>query len=249
MNRTISTPRVPFTATLGLLLALAIALGAPLTASAAEAETNECLNLASCTSVPNTPWVAVPAAKTGFTESNQGIEQPGTTLWRVNCPGSTVPAGRDYSGRETTNESLIVTALIPPFNIGITGSGSANFFAYWQGLEPTSFKPFVGCIPAAQSSAARAAGAAGGHHVHLRTITRTLRPGQTKTFVHHCAKGEKLIGSEHGVAFFSDSPPSKGELSKVTVERTQRRGRIVVHAKTGAFVTDRVQLQIHAFCR
>lgn len=231
---------------LSAILAVAlVALAAPLAASAAEAETNECINLTSCTSVPNTPWVEVPGARTGFTENNQGILDPGSSIWRISCPGTQIPAGRDFKAPEA-DESLIVGALVPPFNIGLTASPKANFYATWQGLAPTTYQPLVGCIPAPASSSA-AAGST--RRLRLRSSTRPLAPGQQKTFVQRCAKGEDLVGAEHGVAFYSAEPPSRAELAKVRVKRSQRRDRVVVRASTGAFETERVRLQVHAFCR
>jgi hypothetical protein len=231
--------------TFSLFAVLAAALVAPLAASAAEAETNECINLASCVSVPNTPWVTVPGAKVGFTNSNQGIEEPGTSLWRINCPGTSVPAGRDFNAPEA-DESLIVGALVPPFNIGITASPAANFYASWQGLAATTYQPLVGCIPSAARSSAAGADA---HRLRLRSATHSLAPGQTKTFVHRCGKGEDLLEAHHGVAFYSAAAPGRAELAKVRVKRSERKGRIVVRASTGAFETERVKLQIHALCR
>lgn len=232
------------------LVLIAVAATAAV-ARAAEPETSECLNLASCTSIPNTPWVVVPAGKEGFTEGDQGIVQAGFVLWRIDCPGGKIPAGRDYVPADP-NQVVLVNALIPPFNLGITGSSAANFFGYWQGREPTSFRPLVGCVPKAATASASAPDSEGsGGALRLRAITRTLHPGQVKTFVHRCAKGERLVDSQHGVAFYRQTPPTRAELKGLEVARSNRRGRVVVRVRTDAKVGghERVEIQIHALCR
>lgn len=232
------------------LLALAlIAVGATATAAqAAEPEpgTGECVNLASCTSIPNTPWVVVPAATLGFTSDHQGVIEPGTVLWRVDCPASKVPAGRDYVVSKP-GQLLIVTAFVLPFNIGITGTPSASFYAVWEREVATSFQPLVGCIPKAASASAAAGSTS---RLRQRTFTHALHPGQTKTFAHGCAKGERLASSEHGVGFYRDSPPAEAELKGLRVTRRDKGGRVVVQVRTGKMVGDdeRAEIQIHALC-
>ncbi|MFN8163774.1 MAG: hypothetical protein U0R26_08060 [Solirubrobacterales bacterium] len=109
----------------------------------------------------------------------------------------------------------------------------------------------MGCIPKAAAASATVAATAARPRQRLRTVTRTLHPGQDKTYVHHCAKGEQLIGSGHGVAFYRDTPPPESELRGLEVERTERHGRVVVHVHTSAKVGahERVSIQIHALCR
>ncbi|HEV7563188.1 MAG TPA: hypothetical protein VGO24_06760 [Solirubrobacterales bacterium] len=232
-----------------LLVLLAVGSASPVAVAAEpEAETNECANLASCRAITNAPWVAVPAAQDGLNEQNEGISQPGTANWRMECGNSEVPAGRDYLSASVG--LLTVGALVPPFDIGITGSSSANFFAISQGKAPASFKPLVGCIPKAPSASSAASGdQLAGAKVRQRTITRTLHAGQRRSFVHHCAKGEKLVGSAHGIGFYRPDPPSQKELKALEADRSERGGHVVVHVRTGAFEGERVVLQIHAFCR
>jgi len=234
--------------TVSSLLALAlIAIGATATAAqAAEPETSECAGLANCTSIPNTPWVVVPPGTLGFTNHNQGVIEPGTVLWRVDCAASKVPAGRDYVVSKP-GQPLIVTAFVLPFNIGITGSPSASFYAVWEREVATSFQPLVGCIPKAASASAAAGSTS---RLRQRTFTHALHPGQTKTFAHGCAKGERLASSEHGVGFYRDSPPTEAELKSLQVTRRNKGGRVVVQVRTGRMVGDdeRAEIQIHALC-
>ncbi len=190
--------------------------------------------------------VVVPAATLGFTNQSQGVIEPGTVLWRVDCAASKVPAGRDYVASKP-GRVLIVTAFIPPFNIGLTGIPSANFFSVWEGEAPTSFQPLVGCIPKAASASAATGSTS---RLRQRTFTHALHAGQTKTFAHGCAKGERLASSEHGVGFYRDSPPTEAELKSLRVTRRNKGGRVVVRVRTGRMVGDdeRAEIQIHALC-
>ena len=190
----------------------------------------------------------MPAAVDGTTETGQGVVEAGITLWRVDCPAGKIPAGRDFLVAHP-EQPLIVNALIPPFNVGLTGASAANFFAFWQGREATSFQPLVGCVPKAAAGSAARAGSSS--KLRLRTITRAVHPGQTRTFVQRCAKGEDLVGSEHGVAFFRDTPPTAQELKELSVTRSERGGKVVVRVQAGPHVGDKehVEIQVHALCR
>jgi len=226
------------------LVLLALAPAAP------AAETAECANLSPCTSLPNTPWVAIPAAKRGYDEENQILDQAGTVQWRVECPVTEVPAGRDFNVQGEEGQ-MIVSAFLPPFNGGLTGSPFAFFFGYSQAGEPNSFQPLVGCIPKETAKSARAAVAAKSGGRTVRTVVRRIEAGQDKTFTHRCAKGERLLDSAHGVGFYTRKPPTRRELGDLEVERTERGNRIAVHVRTGSSAGDRerVELQIHATCR
>jgi hypothetical protein len=231
-----------------LRLAGLLVVGMSLALPASAVAGGECTALANCTSLPNTPWIAVPAAVDGVNPDNQGgIQQPGTVLWRTSCPDGQIGAGRDYNPK-SPNAVLLVNAFILPFGIGLTGAGdAANFYASWQGSQPTSFQPLVGCVPAASSSTARAAG---GRH-RLRTATRRLRRRAAHRFVHRCRSGERLDASLYGVAFHEAKPPTRRELRQLEVRHQRFRGRAVLRITTGKAVADdeRVTVQLHALCR
>jgi hypothetical protein len=197
----------------------------------------ECEDIANCTSVPNTPWVAV--------APKQEPDDYGAT-WTVNCPAGSQAVGSDWNAAGNQNNlsvyvqqgsGVLVYGLLP----------SEYFLAVNHTPRKVSFQPLVGCQPINAASA----GAAGFGGVVRRVVSHRLRPSRIATFTHSCRAGERLVHSGSGVGFFQRRPPSRRELRDVTVSREQGRRLIAVRVKTGPRVGDdeRVRLQIHATCR
>lgn len=239
--------------TLAVLLAAAsVAVAAAEPEPEPEPGPSECVNLPDCHPMTTAPWVEIPAAVPGVSESNEPILEAGTVMWRLECNGNEVPVGWDYNV-PSGSPPFRVSALIPPFHIGMTGSRNANFLGVSDvGFKPVTFQPLIGCTPGTNfgsSSAATSSARPQGTTTRQRTFTHTLHPHKDVTFTHRCAKGEELVDSAHGVAFYRKTPPTEKEMRGVEVERTERGGRVVVHVHTGTFAGERVALQIHAFCR
>ena len=218
-----------------LLVALTVsAWGVMAPTAAAEVE---CEGIANCTSVPNTPWVAVLPP--------QAPDTYGAT-WTVNCPTADVAVGSDWN--VVGNQNKLSVYVQQGSGVLVYGQPQgAYFLAVNNVTKPVSFQPLVGCQPL---SAARAAQVAGPRAVR-RIKSRGLRPDRTRTFTHGCRAGERLVTSGLGVGFFQKGPPSARELRDLEVSREQGRRRVAVRVKTGSRVGDdeRVRLQIHAVCR
>src|SRR5262249_48437165 len=125
------------------LLAVVFVIGAAAlaTLAAPAGATNECRGFMVCAPVAG-PWVVVPTAAT--------VPRP-SVEWQLTCPKGFIVAGlaADLTDRATavSFEALLGSPVTP----GITTSRSAVFTGTSVGgpVRPASFRPHVGCLPAA----------------------------------------------------------------------------------------------------
>jgi hypothetical protein len=223
-------------------LALGIAAAAALALPAPAAATDECLNLANCTSLPASSWLVVSAG------SAASPALAGTVLF---CPEEADPhqlaIGSDYllSGGGSVFK-LLVNRLLP-LGRGLTGGPDAHFFVENYDSVGASIKPIVGCV-AGPPLRARAS-------QQPRQVVRVrevrLRPSRRTVHVQRCRAGERLVHGVPGVLFHTRRAPTAREVRDVAVAHRVDRRRVSAVVRTGPSVGDRerVTLQMVAVCR
>ena len=104
---------------------------------------------------------------------------------------------------------------------------------------PTSFRPFIGCIPVqrrrrpfADRRGRDAAGGIQARHVRCQTVVVTQRvPSRSpRPCRRACPSGARLVGATHALRSVRDAPPSAAVLGGVRVTAHARRRRGPRHA-------------------
>jgi hypothetical protein len=218
---------------------LVVALGAASSAGAAD----ECEGLMVCVSVPG-QWVVVPASRGTARTSAE---------WQLTCPRGHVVGGLDARLSERAIDVSFVGALGSPVTPGVTTSRSVIFAATYTGSTrgaPT-FKPFIGCIPAAGGGGrvpTSVAAVPPGKPTTTRVKTVRVRAGTT-TVSQACTARERLVGASHAFAFGTRTPPSASLVSGVSGLQSLRGNRVVVQVRGDAELAGvRAFVQVHAVC-
>lgn len=233
-----------------LVLLLAVGSAALLAVGARPAAaTNECRGLLVCVRVPG-PWVVVPRSARSPRPQVQ---------FQLSCPRGYVIGGLDA---ELTNRGIDISflgKLGSPVGPGTTTSRSAVFVASYVGPNTAtgvaSFRPHLGCLPAAGGSGGpvpyrpnATAVVPPGEPTVRRVRTARLHPGTVRA-AQACGRGELLVSGWHAVAFFSSRPPVAEVVSAVATRQTIRSGRVSVVAASGvALFGSRAIVQIGAVC-
>ena len=227
------------------LLGLAAVVGAAALAVFAgpAGATNECRGFQVCVHVPG-PWVVVPTATS--------VPRP-IVQYQLTCPKGFIVGGLDA---ELTDSDLDVTfeALLgSPVNPGISTRQAALFTgrAVAGPVRTASFRPHVGCIPAA--------GGGGriptvvhivppGHPSARHVSTVHVHPG-TQTVRAACPLGSTLVSASHAVGFFGAKPPSAALVGSVRASQAVSKGRVTVSIHGGTAVARaRAVVQILLTC-
>jgi hypothetical protein len=194
--------------------------------------TNECHGLQVCVPVTG-PWVVADATQVSF---------------QLSCPAKFVVAGLDA---ELSRRGVDVTfrgALGSPVNPGITTSRAAEFFArLLVGGPPATFRPHIGCVPAAGSGERFPTVVRPAPPLAPVAVQLAIRPG-THRYAERCAAGKRLTGASHSVGFYTATPPDAALVRSIAVMQTVTGGvvRIVVHA--GALPGVKAIVQIELEC-
>jgi hypothetical protein len=213
------------------VLVLAAFAGAVAVAAAPAGATNECRGLQVCVPVAG-PWV---------------VAAPGRVEYQLSCPRNYVVAGLDAELSTRAIEIGFVGNLGSPVNPGITTSGAAVFLGRLVGrAADASFRPHIGCIPAAGSG--RRTPTAfhpfpPGKPTTRRVAEFRVRPGSTIRRA-RCAPKEQLVAATHALAFPGATPPSSEEIDAVRVAQQVRRGIVVVRVHSAAVTRAVVQLDL-----
>ena len=224
-----------------LVLGAAVVAALALTATAGGA--NECDGLQVCVPVAG-PWVVVPAAG--------GPSRPENPL-AADLPGG---PRRRRDRRRVSRRALDVTflgRLGSPVNPGITTRRSITFAGTWVGAtaQSSSFKPFIGCMPAAGGGPRIPTAASAfppGEPATLRTGTSASVRG-ARPCAPAAARGERLVGSGHAFGFHTRTPPSDSLASGVTGTRTVQGRQVVVRVSGDAELEGvRAVVQVQALC-
>jgi len=226
-----------------LLLLLCIALPALALSAPAGAATRECQGLQVCVPIAG-PWVVVPAGS--------GASRP-EVRYQLTCPRGYVVGGLDAELSHRAIEVSFLARLGSPVNPGISTSRSAVFVASFVGSSargPT-FRPHIGCIPAAGSGIrvpTSVAQISPGQPTIRRVRTARVRPGAV-TVIQACRARERLVGASHAFGFFRRTPPSASLVATVSGTRSVEGRRVVVRARGDAELGGvRAVVQVHAVC-
>ena len=224
------------------LLVAVVGAAALIVASPAGAA-RECDGFQICVSVPG-PWVAVP---TTSSTARRTVE------YQLTCPRGHIVGGLDARLSVRGIDVEFLGRLGSPVNPGITTTRSAVFRATYVGQSDraATFKPFIGCIPAAGGGTrvpTSVTAFAPGQPVTRRVRTVRVRPGST-TIVQRCASAERVVGGSHAFAFETRNPPSASLVSGVSGSESTAGHSVVVRVSADAeLAAVRAFVQVHALC-
>lgn len=225
------------------LLLLGLVAGGLLGLAAPARATNECAGHMVCVPVAG-PWVVVP------TESGAGRPK---VEYQLTCPRGYVVGGLDAELSHRGIDVSFIATLGSPVSPGVSTSRSALFVASFvrENARAPSFRPHIGCIPAA-GGGSRIPTAAGvfppGQPTTRRVRTVRVRPGTTRVVL-ACRRNERLVGASHAFAFRREAPPSPSLAGTVSGSRAVRGNRVIVTARGDAELGGvRALVQVHAVC-
>jgi hypothetical protein len=227
----VSVRRVAILAALAALCAAVL----PVTSGAA----NECRGIMVCISVPG-PWVVVPAS--------------GEAQYLLECPRRRgVVGGLDALASSRAVHVSFDGRLGAPVAPGTTTSRDAFFRALTSNRAVGAFQPFLGCIPAGGGggrSTTAATVTPPGLPVEHRAKTVRLSSGLTRTISQRCARGERLVGAWHALAFRTRTPPPLSLAKLVKLSRRTVNGVVTVRVLTteGVPRAVRAEVQVGAVC-
>ena len=226
-----------------LLLVAGIVVASLLAGAASPAgAADECNGLRVCLPVSG-PWVAV---------GRGGAE------YELQCPRrGYVVAGTDARLAIRDIDVSIRGETGSPVGPGVTTRAAVLFRAIPTGDTPTSFRPFIGCVPVhgggSRSQTGVAATPPGGlrptRPLQTVVVTQRVPPGASAVQA-RCPSGARLIGGAHAVAFRVETPPSAAVLGGVRAQRTLADGAVLVTVQIdGAAVSANPEVQVRALCR
>lgn len=207
---------------------------------------DECRGLPVCLRVAG-PWVVVPAV--------------GAVEYALSCPvAGYLAAGVDVRLSETEIDVSFRGETGSPVAPGVTTRRTVLFTARSTARTSrrSSFRPFLGCVPSrgggGRSQTAYNAVPSGGLRPSrpLERVVVTRRVGEGTTVLRaRCARGARLLGGSHAVAFRTAAPPSVSLLGAVRVVRTRAGAAVVAKAVVapGALAGVVAEVQLHALCR
>jgi hypothetical protein len=228
-----------------LLGVLVVGCAAALAGGAGPAgATRECSGFMVCVPVAG-PWVMLPPDRRA---PRAPVE------YRLSCPRHYVVGGLDAELSDRGIDIGFVGALGSPVNPGITTSRAVVFVGRYVGssARATSFRPHIGCIPAAGGGGRVPTVASRvfppGQPTVRRVRTVRFRPGPLRV-VQACAAGERLVAASHAVGFFTAAPPSQRLAGSVSTAHVVRGGRVIVSGHAGGLVRGlRAVVQVSAVC-
>jgi hypothetical protein len=205
--------------------------------------TNECRGFQVCVHVPG-PWVVVP--------TSTSFPRP-VVQYQLTCPKGFVVGGLDA---ELTDRDLDVTfdALLgSPVNPGISTRQAALFTgrAVAGPVRTATFRPHIGCIPAAGGGGRipTVAHIVPPGHPSTRHVSNVrIHPG-AQTVRAACPLGSTLVSASHAVGFYGAKPPSGALVGSVRASQAVSKGRVTVSIRGGPAVrTARAVVQVILTC-
>ena len=225
------------------LAAGAVVVVAGLAAAVPAVGARECDGLQVCIPVAG-PWVVVPAAR--------GVPRP-KVEFQVTCPRGHVAGGLDAEVSQRAIDVNFLGTMGSPVNPGISTARAVVFVGSYVGEAPRgpTFKPYVGCIPAA-GGGGRVPTSVGAFPAGQPTTRRVrnfrVRPG-VATVTQRCRPRERLVGAAHAFGFNTRTAPSASLVSSVGGRRSVRDGRVLVRVTGDAELGGvRALVQVQAVC-
>lgn len=222
-----------------LLVAVVAALAAA-TLAAPGGAANECRGILVCISVPG-PWVYVPANA----EANYLLE----------CPRRRgVVGGLDALSTSRDVRVSFDARIGAPVAPGTTTGRDAFFRAVSAKRTQAGFQPYLGCIPAGggggRSTTSASVVVRPGVPFERRARNVKLGRASSLTLTQKCAKGERLVGGWHALAFRVKTPPDITIGRLVKMQRTIRNGVVTVRVLTseGVPAAAHAEVQVGAVC-
>ena len=224
------------------LLLTAVAVAVVGVASPPAQAADECRGLQRCIPVAG-PWVVILAAN-----------HVTTAVWQLKCPEGVV-GGLDARVSDRAVAIRFPGRLGSPVNPGITTTDRVVFTATYAGREPkaTTFRPFIGCIPAGGRRTPAAGTAATaltpGEPITTRVKTLRVESGKLARATHGCLPGERLLRAAHAIGLYTGVMPAPAALFAVLVVQTVVDQHILVSATRHELPPGlRVEVQVHAEC-
>ena len=234
----------------GLVAAVAMLVpaGAATAAGAARAaDRDECSGLQRCVPIKG-PWVRLAPSARGLGEQVE---------WELACPTDRyVVAGTDARAAARTVSVAIEGLPGSPVGPGVTTKSSVVFVATNAGsaASPTSFRPAIGCVPAAgggsPSQVAFIATFPPFTGLDLHREEHQITPYGASTFTVTCRPGGRLLHATHAVGFPTPGPPPARALASVSTTQRIVGNSVVVTARTtpARLPNEGATLQIRAVC-
>jgi len=222
---------------LGALCATLLAGSGPATAA------DECDGLMVCVPVAG-PWVVVP--------TSSSVPRP-TVSYQLRCPRGFIVGGVDARLSDRAIDVTYIARLGSPVSPGITTARSIVFVARYVGAtaQAPTFRPFIGCMPAAGGGRIPTAVGAvvkPGDPTILRVTAARVRPGP-RVIASSCRGNETLVDASHALAFRTAQPPTASVVGLVR-GRTHVSGRRSLASVRGDAELGNVRalVQVHALC-
>jgi hypothetical protein len=223
--------------------AAAAALALP---AAGSQKADECRGLMVCIPVAG-PWVVIP--------SPAAAGRPIDAAWQLKCPVGIV-AGLDARLTDAAIDMSFSGLLGSPVNPGITTTNTVVFTGTYTGrtAKPTSFRPFIGCIPTSGGGRTPTGLSSPdafkpGTPTIVRSKTARMQPGQATGVTLSCGTGERLLSSSTAIGLRMEAEPTAAQLSAVHATQTVRAGRILATAtRAGLPARVRADVQVIAVC-
>ena len=221
-------------------VALAVAAALALSAGAARAA-DECKGLQVCVPVEG-PWVV---ASTGGAE------------WELACPlPGYIVGGTDARVAATDVDVSFRGETGSPVGPGVSTRRSLVFHGRRAavGAGTSSFKPFIGCIPAAGGGGRALTGvSANGFGIKptqpLFSVVVTSAVVQRSQVVRaSCPRTARLVGATHAVGFDQTTPPTAAQRSAVRVTRSVVEGVVVARVRASDAAGAFAKVQVRALC-
>jgi hypothetical protein len=191
------------------------------------------------------PWVVLP----------RGLDVPRARVeYQLACPRRYVVGGLDAELSDQAIDVGFLGTLGSPVNPGISTARTVVVVGRYVGsaARTTSFRPHIGCIPAAgggprvPTSVSRVYPPGRPTVVRARTIR--LRPGALRV-AQGCAPGERLVAASHAVGFYTPGPPAPSLARSVSAGHVMRNGQVIVSGRAGAAMQSvRAVVQVQAVC-
>jgi hypothetical protein len=207
-----------------LTIAGALAAGALALASPAGA-TNECRGLNPCVAVAG-PWVVVPVAKSSPRPQVQ---------YQLTCPRGFIVGGTDAELTDRAIEISFLGTSGSPVSPGVTTSRTIVFVGTYvgSGARAPTFRPHIGCVPAAGGGRRTPTGRAVIFPPAQATTRRlvTAKITSTKRIVVACRADEELVAWYVARGFATPTPPSPALVASLSVRALSRGDQVVAVAR------------------